>query len=105
MALTDVLLVQTAGLAGVNVPLVSVQHQYMVTEKIADRAVALPFHTHLTDGQIEGTRRGSTAVDTVGVRPAGVFDKAPSVQRTVPPRTTSCVPLPSFSLFSVYSPS
>jgi dTDP-4-amino-4,6-dideoxygalactose transaminase len=25
----------------------------LVTEKIADRAVALPFHTHLTDGQIE----------------------------------------------------
>ncbi|WP_024512253.1 DegT/DnrJ/EryC1/StrS family aminotransferase [Bradyrhizobium sp. ARR65] len=26
---------------------------FLVTEKIADRAVALPFHTHLTDGQIE----------------------------------------------------
>ena len=25
----------------------------LVTEKIADRAVALPFHTHLTDSQIE----------------------------------------------------
>jgi dTDP-4-amino-4,6-dideoxygalactose transaminase len=25
----------------------------LVTEKIADRAVALPFHTHLTDGRIE----------------------------------------------------
>ncbi|OPY98473.1 aminotransferase DegT [Bradyrhizobium sacchari] len=25
----------------------------LVTEKIADRAIALPFHTHLTDGQIE----------------------------------------------------
>lgn len=25
----------------------------LVTEKIADRAVALPFHSHLTDGQIE----------------------------------------------------
>lgn len=25
----------------------------LVTEKIADRAVALPFHTHLTDNQIE----------------------------------------------------
>jgi dTDP-4-amino-4,6-dideoxygalactose transaminase len=25
----------------------------LVTEKIADRAVALPFHTHLTDAQIE----------------------------------------------------
>jgi dTDP-4-amino-4,6-dideoxygalactose transaminase len=26
---------------------------YLVTEKVADRAVALPFHTHLTEGQIE----------------------------------------------------
>jgi len=26
---------------------------FLVTEKIADRAVALPFHTHLTDDQIE----------------------------------------------------
>lgn len=26
---------------------------YFVTEKVADRAVALPFHTHLTDDQIE----------------------------------------------------
>lgn len=25
---------------------------FLVTEKVADRAVALPFHTHLTDGQI-----------------------------------------------------
>jgi len=26
---------------------------YFVTEKVADRAVALPFHTHLTEDQIE----------------------------------------------------
>ncbi|SFK02553.1 DegT/DnrJ/EryC1/StrS family aminotransferase [Methylocapsa palsarum] len=26
---------------------------YLVTEKVADRAVALPFHTHLTEGEIE----------------------------------------------------